>query len=151
MGDDHGVLAALGRGLARRPGLIVLVWIVLTIAGYAAASGRFGEGLFARLNAGQATVSGESSDGRAILDAATTTGPTISLIEQGVRPADPAVAEPLATGRTDRLAIDGVAQVIDPLTVPGGPASPAAAALTAKDGNGFLVTVTLEPDLPKTE
>ena len=34
--------------------------------------------------------------------------------------------------------------------MPGGPSSPAAAAgLIAKDGNGFLVSATLEPDLPE--
>jgi RND superfamily putative drug exporter len=142
------VLAALGRGIARRPGLIVVVWIALTIAGFAAATGAFGEGLFARLNAGEATVPSESTDGREILSAATTTGPSLSLIIQDADPADPALAEPLASARSDLAAIPGVAQVVDPLAVPGGPRSPTAAGLIAKDGDGFLVTVTFEPDLP---
>ena len=38
------MLAALGRGIVRRPGLIVIVWLVLTIAGFAAALGVFGWG-----------------------------------------------------------------------------------------------------------
>ena len=142
------MLRALGRAIAARPGLIVLVWIVLTIAGFAAATGAFGEGLFARLNAGEATVSSESSTGREILNAASTTGPSVSLMEKGVAATDPVLAEPLAAARTDLLAIPGVAQVVDPLAVPGGPRTPAGAALIAKDGNGFLVSVTLEPDLP---
>ncbi|MGS0684716.1 MMPL family transporter [Nakamurella sp. GG22] len=142
------MLRALGRAIAARPGLIVLVWIVLTIAGFAAATGTFGEGLFARLNAGEATVSSESSTGREILNAASTTGPSVSLLVKGAEVTDPLLADPLTAARTDLLAIPGVAQVVDPLAVPGGPSSPAGAALVAKDGNGFLVSVTLEPDLP---
>jgi RND superfamily putative drug exporter len=126
----------------------VVVWILLTLAGFAAATGVFGEGLFARLNAGQATVPSESTDGRDILTAASTTGPSLSLIVQNAQATDPAVADPVNTARADLLAIPGMASVVDPLAVPGGPKSGAAAALIAKDGNGFLVSATLEPDLP---
>ena len=142
------MLAALGRGIARRPGLIVAVWIAATILGFAAATGVFGESLFARLNAGEATVPSESTTGREILAAATTTGPSLSLIVQNAAAADPAVAGPVTAARADLLAIPGMASVVDPLAVPGGPTSPAAAPLIAKDGNGFLVSATLEPDLP---
>ncbi len=142
------MLAALGRGIARRPGLIVAVWIAATILGFAAATGVFGESLFARLNAGEATVPSESTTGREILAAASTTGPSLSLIVQNANAADPAVAGPVTAARADLLAIPGMASVVDPLAVPGGPSSPAAAALIAKDGNGFLVSATLEPDLP---
>jgi RND superfamily putative drug exporter len=142
------VLAALGRGIARRPGLIVFAWLIVTIAAFAAATGAFGESLFARLEAGDATVSSESSEGRAILNSASTSGASLSLITVGADPADPALVEPITAAREDLLAIEGMATVVDPLAVPGGPASPAAAGLIAKDGNGFLVSATLEPDLP---
>ena len=142
------MLAALGRGIARRPGLIVLAWLILTIAGFAAATGAFGEGLFARLNAGEATVNSESSEGREILNAASTTGPSLSLIVQDADPADPALAEPLDRRPHGPAGDPRYGQVVDPLAVPGGPGSPAAAGLIAKDGNGFLVSATLEPDLP---
>ncbi len=142
------MLRALGRGIAARPGLVVMVWLVLTIAGFAAATGTFGEGLFARLNAGEATVSSESSQGREILNSASTVGPTVSLLVQGAPVTDPALEQPLTAARADLLAIPGMATVADALSVPGGPSSPAGAALTAKDGNGFLVSATLEPDLP---
>ena len=92
----------------------MLVWLLLTIAGFAAASGAFGESLFARLNAGEATVSGEATDGRDILTAASTTGPGVSLIVQGADAADPVLAAPLTTAHADLLAIDGVAQVRRP-------------------------------------
>ena len=143
------VLAALGRWIARHPGLIVFAWLVLTIAGFAAATGTFGEGLFARLNAGEATVSSESSQGREILGAASTTGPSLSLIVQHADPADPVLVDPLTTARTDLMAIPGMAQVVDPLAVPGGVPAAAAAGLIAQDGDGFLVSATLEPDLPE--
>ena len=58
------------------------------------------------------------------------------------------MAGPVTAARADLLAIPGMASVVDPLAVPGGPTSPAAAPLIAKDGNGFLVSATLEPDLP---
>ena len=127
----------------------MLVWLVLTIAGFAAATGTVGEGLFARLNAGEATVSSESSEGREILNAASTTGPSLSLIVQHADPADPVLADPLAAARTDLMAIPGMAQVVDPLAVPGGVPAATAAGLIAKDGDGFLVSATLEPDLPE--
>ena len=149
VGLPSGLLAALGRGIARHPGVIVLVWLVLTIAGFAAATGTFGEGLFARLNAGEATVSSESSTGREILNAASTTGPSLSLIVQHADPADPVLVDPLTAARTDLMAIPGMAQVVDPLAVPGGVPAATAAGLIAKDGDGFLVSATLEPDLPE--
>jgi RND superfamily putative drug exporter len=120
---------------------------VAIIAGFAAATGVVGEGLFARLNAGEATVPSESTTGREILAAAITTGPSLSLIVQNASAADPAVQGPVTAARADLLAIPGMASVVDPLAVPGGPSSPAAAPLIARDGNGFLMSATLEPDL----
>jgi len=129
----------------------VLVWSILTIAGFAAATGAFGEGLFARLNAGEATVASESTTGREILNAASTAGASLSLIVQGAATTDPAVAGRVTAATRDLLAIPGVAQVVNPLVARGGRSGPAAAALTAKDGTGFLVSATLEPDLAKAE
>ncbi len=142
------VLRALGRGIAARPGLVVVVWVLLTLGGFAAATGTVGEGLFARLNAGEATVSSESSQGREILNSASTVGPTLSLLVQRADATDPVLSDPVAAARTDLLAIEGVASVVDPLAVPGGPVSPAGQALIAKDGNGFLVSATLRTELP---
>lgn len=142
------MLRALGRGIAARPGLVVVVWVLLTLGGFAAATGTVGEGLFARLNAGEATVSSESSQGREILNSASTVGPTLSLLVQRADATDPVLSDPVAAARTDLLAIEGVASVVDPLAVPGGPVSPAGQALIAKDGNGFLVSATLRTELP---
>ncbi len=151
----RGPLAALGRGIGRRPLLVVLIWLLLAVAGFAAATGAVGEGLFARLNAGEATVPSESTDGREILSQAVTTGPTLSLLVQRADVTDPAIEPLLAAARPDLAAIPGVATVVDPLSVPGGPAGPAAAGLIARtdgpDGApGFLVSVTAQPDLGKS-
>jgi RND superfamily putative drug exporter len=157
------VLQALGRGIARHPGWIVLAWLVITVASFAAATGAFGEGLFARLNSGQLTVPSESDDGLAILTGAATSGPTLTLIVQGVDPADPDLVEPVGRAHQDLSDIPGVASVSEPITVPGGPggsapaepgqapaasSGPKVAPLVAQDGNGFQVSVTLEADLP---
>ena len=145
------MLQGLGRGIARHPGLIVLVWLIVTIASFAAATGVFGEGLFARLSSGQLTVPGESDEGLAILTDNSTTGQSLTLLVHGVDPADPGLVEPVGRAHQDLLAIDHVASVAEPITVPGGPQNPQVASLVAKDGDGFLVSVTLEPDLPKAQ
>jgi len=131
--------------------LIVVAWLIVTVASFGAATGAFGEGLFARLNTGQLTVPSESDDGLAILVENTSTGPSLTLIVSGVDPADPGLVEPVGQAREDLLAIPGVASVAEPITAPGGPDNPQVAQLVAKDGDGFLVVVTLEPDLPGAE
>ncbi len=148
------MLARLGRFIAHHAGLIVLIWVIATVAGFAAALGVFGEGLFGRLTAGEPSVTSESTDGRAILNAASTSGPTVSLVVDGVSPTDPAIAEPVLATTAEVGALIGVQSAVSPVLPPGAPATPEvaaqAAALTAQDGNGFLVSVTLEPDLDGT-
>ena len=129
---DHRVLHALGRGIARHPGLIVLAWLIITVASFAAATGAFGEGLFARLHTGQLTVPGESDDGLAILTEASTTGQSLTLLVQGVDPTDPGLVEPVSQAHQDLLAIDGVASVVEPITAPGGTQNPQAAQLARR-------------------
>ena len=142
------MLNALGRGIARHPGLIVLAWLVITFASFAAATGAFGEGLFARLNSGQLTVPGESDDGLAILTEASTTGQSLTLLVQGVDPTDPGLVEPVTAGRTRTCwRSPGWRRSPNRSTPPAERRSQAAAQLIAEDGDGFLVSVTLEPDL----
>jgi len=145
------VLQGLGRGIARHPGLIVLAWLIITVASFAAATGAFGDGLFARLHTGQLTVPGESDEGLAILTENSTTGQSLTLMVHGLDPADPGLVEPVGQAHQDLLAIDGVATVVEPITAPGGTQNPQVAQLVAKDGDGFLVSVTLEPDLAKAQ
>jgi RND superfamily putative drug exporter len=143
------VFARLGRAVALRPRVVVAVWAVLAVLGYAlAVQGVHGENLFDRLHTGAPGVPGsESSQGRAILDDADRSGPSLTLVLQQVDPADPAVAAPIATARAQVSAIPGVASVVDPLALPDGADNPAAAPLVARDGQGMLMIAQLEPGL----
>ncbi|UZN05150.1 MMPL family transporter [Cellulomonas sp. S1-8] len=143
------VFARLGRTVAHHPRLTVVVWLVLTVVGYATAvQGLHGENLFDRVATGSPGVPGaESTRGQQILADERTTGPGVNLVLSGLDPTDPELAEALAPARDDLAAVAGVLSVIDPLQLPGGVTNPAAAPLTAQDGEGFLVVVELEPDL----
>ncbi|QCB93657.1 MMPL family transporter [Cellulomonas shaoxiangyii] len=146
------VFARLGRVVAHHPRLTVVLWLVLTVAGYAlAVLGVHGQGLFDRVGTGDPGVSGsESSQGQTILNDARTSGPAVTLVLDGVDPAAPDLSAALDPARADLAAVDGVATVIDPLVLPGGPENPAAAPLLAEDGEGLLVVVELEPDLTES-
>ncbi|WNB87368.1 MMPL family transporter [Cellulomonas sp. ATA003] len=139
----------LGRGIARRPLISVVVWVVLTVLGFALALvGVQGENLFERLSSGEPSVPGsESQRANDLIRESSGTGASLTLLLDGVDPADPALAAALAPAHEDLAAIDGVAAVIDPLVLPQGAANPAAAPLIAVDGDGFLVVVDLDPEL----
>ena len=127
--------------------LVLATWLLLAVAGFSAALGVVGPGLFDRLAAGEPSVAGEATQGQDLLLSESTTGPSVTLLVDGVTPDDPAVVTPLGAARDDLLAVDGVASVADPLSVPGGPASPQAAGLVAADGDGLLVTAGLDAGL----
>ncbi|WP_456846409.1 MMPL family transporter, partial [Cellulomonas sp. P5_C6] len=143
------VFARVGRAVAHHPRLTVVAWLVLAVLGYGlAVLGVHGENLFDRLSTGAPSVPGsESAEGRQILEDADQSGPSLTLVLQGVDPTDPDVATAMVPVRAELTAIDGVASVIDPLGLPDGAANPAAAPLVATDGDGFLVVVEIEPDL----
>ncbi|KZM35348.1 MMPL family transporter [Oerskovia enterophila] len=140
---------SLGRAVAHRPRLTVAVWVVLTVLGFAlAVVGVHGESLFDRLTTGEPAVPGSQSErGTQILTDQDTTGEEISLLVSGADPADPAVAEAMDPVHQQLDAITGVATVVDPFVIPGGVETEAAQSLVAADGDGFLVSVTLEAGL----
>ncbi|MET4222973.1 MMPL family transporter [Oerskovia enterophila] len=140
---------SLGRAVAHRPRLTVAVWVVLTVLGFAlAVVGVHGESLFDRLTTGEPAVPGSQSErGTQILTDQETTGEEISLLVSGADPADPAVAEAMDPVHQQLGAITGVATVVDPFVIPGGLETEAARSLVAADGDGFLVSVTLEAGL----
>jgi len=145
------VLAALGHAIARRPLPVVAAWLILAALGFTAALGGFGEGLFPRLTSGDPSVPGEARDGLDILQDNAETGAGLTLLVDGVAATDERLVDPITTARRELTAIDGVLRVLDPLAVPGGPAGPAAAGLVAAGGDGLLVVVDLEPDLPEAD
>ncbi|WP_029287126.1 MMPL family transporter [Cellulomonas sp. HZM] len=146
------MFARLGRSVAHHPRLTVAVWVVVAVLGYAVAVlGVHGENLFDRLSTGEPAVPGsESSQGRAILAKADDAGDSLTLILSGVDPTTSGLDDALDPARTDLRAIDGVGSVVDPLALPHGVDNPAAAPLVAKDGDGFLVVVQLEPGLAES-
>ena len=147
--DAALVFDSLGAHIARAPKVTVLVWLVIAVASFAIAFGGVtGENLFDRLSSGSPDVPGsDSTRADEILAETATAGPSLTLVVEDVDLADEALAEPIAQARAGLLAIDGVASVIDPFLVPGGPSSPAAAPLVAADDRGFLMVVELQQDL----
>ncbi|GAB2624105.1 MMPL family transporter [Pseudactinotalea suaedae] len=143
----------LGAAAARRPLLIVLVWLVLAATWLAiSVVGVTGQGLFDRLHSGEPTVPGsESLAGSQIVDDAATSGESITLALTDIDMTDgealAQVQRSLNAFRPNAQGVEGVLSVMDPFQVPGGLEDPAAAALLSTEGDGFVVTVTLEPDL----
>lgn len=147
------MFSRLGAAAARRPLLVVLVWLVLAASWVAVAVvGVTGQGLFDRLHSGEPVVPGsESQVGREIVDDAATTGESITLAVTDLDMADPetlAQAQRVLNAfRPNAQGVEGVLGVTDPFQVPGGLEDPMAAALLSTAGDGFVVSVTLEPDL----
>ncbi len=150
--DAVPVFDSLGARIARAPKLTILVWLVITVACFAVTLGGVsGQTLFERLSSGSPDVPGsDSTRADEILQDTAPGGPSLTLVVEGVDLGDPALAEPVDVARAELLALAGVSSVIDPFVVPGGPSAPAAAPLVSADGNGFLVVVELERDLPDT-
>lgn len=147
----------LARAIARRPRTTALAWLAALVAAVLLAIvGIGGSGLFDRLESGALRVPGsESQAARDILEENESTGPTVTLVVQGVDVTDEAevaaIALAIAPMRADLAAIPGVAMVVDPFLFPGGPADPDAASLVSTTRDGFLLAVDLAPGLSQDE
>lgn len=143
------VFTRLGHLIARRPGIVVLVWVLLTGAGYAiAVAGVHGESLFDRVTTGAPSEPGsESARAQDLLTERFAAGQTITLMVQDVDPSDPAIAATMATVNEDLAAIEGAEPPANPYAFGDGLADPDAPAFLAASGDGFLVTVGLAPGL----
>ena len=138
----------LGRLISRHPKLIITVWLVIAVGGFTVSTvGLGGTTLFDLLSTGELRVAGTESDQAQKLLAADEQGASLTLAAQGIAPDTKGLDALLQKARTDLAGIDGVDSVIDPLALPGGTASPLAAPLLAKDGQGFLVVVYLKTGL----
>lgn len=146
-----GVLGGLGRAVGRHPLVVLVVWVLLSASGFAAASGAFGEGLFDRLASEDPDVPGESREGRELLVDANRGGPSVQLAVRGVDLADEDLVAVLYPAREQLRSIAWVESVADPYAFPSpdapDPSDPRAGALVSQDRDGFLVSVTLVPDL----
>ena len=140
------MLPALGRLLARRPLRFVAVWVVLVVLGFAAASGAFGQGLFDRLQPGDAPqVTSEARTGQQVLANSSTGGATETLLLDRVDPTDPAVRAAVEQVTSRLVARPDVLAVRSPWSAGAGPV--ADSPLVADDGRAVLVTAQLVRDL----
>ena len=147
----------LGEGIARRPKLTLIIWLLLLAAALAGTFGGFGHGgLFERLSNTAADTPGTESE--AVNDAlgqGDATGDSITLVVEGVTIPDdvPELISFMADERETFSEIDGVEQVADPfvITDPTNPMpnfeDPAVGALLSSESDGFVVAITLDPDL----
>jgi RND superfamily putative drug exporter len=144
------VLLALGRLIGRSPLRFVAVWVVLVVAGFAGASGAVGEGLFGRLQAGDAPqVQSEARTGQRVLAESSPGGGTAQLLLDRVDPRSPVVRSAVGGAATELEGLPDVLAVRSPYTPsPGGaPADPATSPFVSRDGRALLVTVQLRRDL----
>jgi RND superfamily putative drug exporter len=137
---------ALGRTVARRPLTTVAVWFVLAATGFlAAATGLGGPSLLDRVAVSAPSAPGsDSATADAVLAEAAPGGGAVSLVVEGVEPTDSAVASAMGTLSARLAELDGVATVVNPYVLDGGPANPAARDLVSADGDGFVTYVLLE-------
>ncbi|PUB26052.1 RND superfamily putative drug exporter [Promicromonospora sp. AC04] len=138
---------ALGRTVARRPLTTVAVWLVLAVIGFgAAATGLGGPGLLDRVTVAAPVAPGsDSATADAILAGAAPDGGSVSLVVQGVDPADNAVVATMGTVSAELAELDGVTAVVNPYVLDGGLTNPAARDLVSASGDGFVTYVLLEP------
>ena len=136
----------LGRTVARRPLTTVAVWFVLATTGFvAAATGFGGPNLLDRSTVSAPAAPGsESAAADAVLADAAPGGGAVSLVVHGADPADPGVTSTMGTLNARLARLDGVATVVNPYVLDGGPAGPTARDLVAQGGDGFVTYVLLE-------
>jgi RND superfamily putative drug exporter len=103
-------LSHLGAGVARHPKLVVLLWLVAVVAGFATSSGLLGESLFHRLTNGEPVVAGPNQTGRDLLvDNGHSSLSTYTVRVDGVRLDSPEVAKAAREAARGVQAIPGVA------------------------------------------
>ncbi len=133
------MFARIGRFCARRRRLVLLGWLLLTVAGVAASGP-----VFARLDSGQASDRFESIQAYDLLDRHATYGGRVLGLVDGVRVTDPATREAVLAAARDVGTVPRVGRVTEPYSRP-------RAGLAAADGRAVLLVVDLQRDLDRTE
>ena len=143
------VFATLGRRVARHPKTTIGVWAVLTLLTLAlATTGTGGASIFDRLDTSAPSVPGSGShEAQQILDEVRAAGDALTLVLDGAPPATEGLADAVAPLEVELARVEGVASVLSPFVLPDTIDNPAAAPFIARDGEGFLVIVTLEQGL----
>jgi uncharacterized membrane protein YdfJ with MMPL/SSD domain len=145
--ESRGPLARLGGLSARHPVVTVVVWALLLAAALATAVGGVtGDTLFERLQGDPPSVDGESSRADDLLGGDAGERESLTLLVHGVDPAD-AEAGMIAADLAERVADLDSTTLVAPFGVPplpSGEPDPRVGRLLAEDGDGFLLTVTVE-------
>ena len=146
------MLQWLARHVIKDAWIVVGAWAaVALVCLLVAGTGLGGGNLFERLSPGDAAVEGtESAQGQQVLDTLSGDGTTVNLLITGVSISTPAqreaVSAALADAHKDLRTMVGDGNVLDPFVVPGGLSEAAAQVLAAKDLDGFLMIVTVDPN-----
>ena len=151
------MLRALGHAVHRWARWFALGWLVLVVLAFAAATGSLGgQGLFERLQAGDAPqVPGESQVGQDLLSRAGDDTRAVLMIVDGLDVADPGVARTVVQARPGITALPHVSDVLDPYLPlpspnPDGPAPVVTAPpFVSTDARAILVSAALEPGLDR--
>lgn len=141
-----GPLARVGGLAARRPVLTVLVWAVLLAAALGTAVGGVtGQTLFERLQGDAPSVDGESARADDLIAEGGAETESLTLLVHGVEATEPRAVElagELAAVLDDVERTSLTAPFAPPL--PTGEPDPRILPLLADDGDGFLLTATVE-------
>lgn len=142
------MLFRLGVACARHRLVVLVVWAVVLAAAVATALGGVaGQTLFDRLSSSGPAVQGEAAAAQTLLEETPgRTTESLSLLVHGADLASPQLRGILDSASADLSGIDGVAGIVNPLSVPAvpnGDPNPTVAPLLAADGSGILFTISL--------
>ncbi|WEO77378.1 MMPL family transporter [Cryobacterium sp. SO2] len=135
--------------MARHRLISLLCWAVALAACLATALfGATGDSLFDRLSSAGPAVQGEAQTAGDLIDGpASEQTESLSLLVHPTDLASPDLAAILESATLRLEKVDGVTQVLNPLTIPplpDGTPNPAAAPLLSADGEGMLLTVLMK-------
>jgi putative drug exporter of the RND superfamily len=134
---NRGWIAAVGRACFRRRWIVLAAWLAIAVGGFLASGS-----VFNGLKSTPGTNSLESVHAYSILDKQSQVGDDVLGEVTGVDPKSEAVRTAVTSAAAQIKTIDGVRGVATPYDA-GLPAAQAAG-LTAKDGSGVLIDVTLD-------
>jgi len=143
----------LGRQILRRPRIVAVAWLLLTVIACGLVIGIVGgDGIFARATGEEPQIPGsESQRGTEILANEAASGSSVTLAIQNIDPGDEDFTEKLATIREDLSTNPDVDSVVDPTALAEGIDDPLAAPLVADDEKGVILVAYLDPLLSENE
>jgi len=133
------MFTAFGRAMYRWRVLVLVLWTAIVVGG-----GVIGGQIFDRAsNVESLSPGAESERTQHLLDERLGDGPEMIAIARGRHPRDPELVQSLVGVADELHAIDGVVEVRDGYTAPGG--------LIGADNNSVAIWVTLRLDLPDAD